>query len=292
MWFVFGAKYDLVEMGQVAELCPHCGQLSPCSLLCSIHTAHVYFVTFHEGITEVNCQCHACGGQFSFESSRYRNVAPSVTGMNLEALIEWTNPCLKEVFQWDEQKRNFADDAGFVGAEQAIERLWPGRLRNQLQAELRQWGRLSEGERLMLQQRATESARAVQFAELMASRLPGAAGCLPACLACMAVWSAFLWTAAGRYLLWSLVLVFGGIVVAAITLQLCFNWSPNRWVKGSIIREGEKENIDFERLATILEDLFGRRQRVPVELAGLKQHAAEILETLAVFGKISKESHT
>jgi len=291
-WFIiWGSSTNLKELGVVADQCPHCDQLAPCCVTGHVRGDHVYFITLNEQVIGGECLCSACGGRFPCDTGRYRDFVPpgDASSMTTETLLERTNPDLKERLLWALEKRTFAADERFEVVSQSVEQLRPGRLRTQLQDGLRRWGQLSEEQRTELLHTVTESARALQFAESVAGRLPGPAGCLVACIACIAVWSAFFWTTAGRHLLSSVALVFAGFVAGAVVFQQIFSRRVRRWAKEVLIPEGEMAGIDFRRFVAILDDLSDPSPRVRGELDGLKENAAAIMKELVATGKVGKD---
>ncbi len=293
MWYIliYGRYTDPREMGVVADQCPHCDRLSPCSITGYYRRTHLYFITFSEHVASGECCCGACGNRFPREVGQYREIVPAgeAATMMIETLLERTNPDLKDRLLWAQQRRALAEDERFESANQSIEQLRPGPLRTELQEALRQWGQLSEEQRTELRHTATESVRALHFAESVASQLPGPVGCLPACLACLAVWSAFLWTSAGRRLLWSVALVFAGFAAGAVVLQHLFNRRVRRWTREVLIPEGETWGVDFGRLIAILKDLADSSYRARDELDGWRANARTLIKGLVAAGKGGKD---
>ncbi len=281
------------ELGVVAEKCPHCGQVASCLVTGQVRRVHIYFIiTLMEEVIQRECQCRACGAWFPCEQWRHPEIVPAgeADAVPLETLIERTNPSLPERLLWAQQQERFATDREFATANEAMERLRPGQLRTQLQDELRRWEQLSEEQRGELLNTATELARAVQFAESVASRLPGPAGCLASCLVCLAVWSAFFWTTTGRYLLSSVALVLGGFAGAAVVLQTLYNRRVRGWAREVLIPEGKMAGIDFDRLVALLQDPPGPGPRVREDLDRLKLNAPILIKELVAGGKVGRDN--
>jgi hypothetical protein len=290
MWFIWGPSHEEREVGVVAEQCPHCGQVAPCSIVGRFEGLQVYLITIAETATEAIGTCGSCGGHFRCDLWRYKEFVPPVVAASLtvEALLERTNPALRERLGWTQQQEAFAADPRFLPTVQAVEQLRLGPLRARLMKELRRWDCLDDGQREELARTARESARALAFADSVANRFPRSAGCLPALLACIAVWSAFLWAPAVRSLPGGILTGFAGLAAGAAVVQLLLTRGVRGWANDVLIPEGRNAGIDFGQLLVLIEDLPPPGPNSRDGLTVLKEYAATIREELVAAGEVAK----
>jgi hypothetical protein len=195
MWIVFGPVSGKKDLGVVAEKCPHCDSVAPCRVSGRMAGIHIFFVPLAQGVTQASCTCGLCSGEFRFESWRYKALVPHFEALSLtmEALLGRTNPVLKEQLEWSTRAEEWGADPRFKAALRSLDEFREGPLSKRLRDELRRWDKLDEGQREALVYTIDESARVLRFAQSMAPRVPSNAGCIATLLACLAVWTAFLW---------------------------------------------------------------------------------------------------
>jgi hypothetical protein len=244
---------------------------------------HVFFITLAEGVTQAACTCGLCGGQFRCESWRYTEMVPAfeVPSLTMEGLLERTNPALKEELEWSRRLEEFGTDPRFEAARQSLGQLRPGALSRRLKDDLLRWGRLDEGQREALVRVIDESARAMQFARSIDSRVQSTAGCLIALLACLAVWTASLWVPAvgGVGLWWGV--AFAGLMAGVAVHQLVLDRRVRRWTHEVLVPEGRKSGIDFHQFVAILDDLPPPGPRSDGALRHLQEQATTIRKELS-----------
>jgi hypothetical protein len=288
MWVIWGPSSEVKDVGTVAERCPHCGRVSPCRVAAHSQGVHLYFITLASAVTDAVCTCSSCGGQFRCELWRYTDVVPDIEASTLttEGLLERTNPTLKERLGWEQRLEDHGADPQFTAAVRSVEQLRPGGLRSGLMNDLLRWGQLDGGRRAALVKEADDSARSLQFATSVATRLPGGAGCLVGALLCLAVWSLFLWAPAVRNLLWGGVTVFAGAAVGALVWQAILARRVRRWTREVLVPESRKAGVDLRSFVAVLGDLPAPGPHGVDELRGLKEQEGAIREELRKLGEV------
>jgi hypothetical protein len=243
---------------------------------------HLYFITLASAVTHAVCTCSSCGGQFRCELWRYKDTVPDIeaSAITMEGLLERTNPILNERLGWERRLDDYGNNPHFMAAVRAVEQLRPGNLRKGLMNDLLRWGQLDERQRATLVRDADESARSLQFARSVATRLPSGAGCLVASLLCLAVWSAFLWAPAVRNLLWGGVTVFAGAVAGASVWQAILGRRVRRWTREILVPESQKAGVDLRRFLAVLGDVPAPGPHCVDELRDLKGQERTIREEL------------
>jgi hypothetical protein len=168
----------------------------------------------------------------------------------------------------------------------ATERIGKGPLRTGLFESLHRWGALDEDERARVARLAEESARSLAFARSVADRFPKGAGCLAAVVACLAVWSAFLWEPEVRDMVRGGVTLAAGLGAGAAVSHGLMRRRARRWTREILIPEGRREGIDFGRFVAVLEDLPPPGPRMFGELDDLREQSSAIRAELAASGLI------
>jgi hypothetical protein len=220
---------------------------------------HIFFVPLTQGVTQSSCTCGLCSGEFRCEFWRYKELVPHFDALSLtmEALLERTNPVLKEQPGWSTRVEELGADPRFKAAIRSLDEFREGPLSKRLRDELRRWDELDEGQREALVYTIDQSARVLRFAQSMAPRVPSAAGCIATPLACLAVWTAFLWLPQlGLGALWQGVgVAFAGLAAGGAVHQLLLERRVSRWIHEVLVPEGQEAGIDFHHFIAFLDDL-------------------------------------
>jgi hypothetical protein len=286
MCIIWGPSSDVKEIGVVAERCLHCRRLSPCRVTAYSQGVHLYYVTMASTVTHAICTCSSCGGQFPVELWQYNGTVPlaEAFALPLEALLERTNPILKERLGWESRLEEHKNDSQFAAVVRSMEQLRPGGLRRTLMNDLLRWSQMDEKQRTAFVTDADASARSVQLAESVASRLPRTTGCLLAATVCLAIWSAILWVPALCNLLWGGAIILGGTMIGAFVWKLILGHRVQRWTRDVLVPESRQAGVDLRRFVTVLGDLPAPGPHSLDELRDLKGHEGTIREELKRLG--------
>jgi len=99
MFFVvWGKKKRSESQGVVVDLCAHCRELRPFSILDHFVASHLYYVSLgrgeHTGRTRV---CTTCGKHTKFDPTRYAQIltVAAAESASVEQGLEMTNPGLR-----------------------------------------------------------------------------------------------------------------------------------------------------------------------------------------------------
>ncbi len=219
MGIIRGPGNEVRELGVVAEQCPCCSRVRPCTVR-AVFQGRRFFLRKKSAVPkETTCLCGTCGISFPCELWRYPVLVPAADAAVLPAddLLTRTNPRLAERLQLQEQVSALGGDPRFATAYEQLEGMRAGELHSLLLQHLLMWDCLGEEQRARLVQRVGDCSRSWQVARQVAPGFPEQAGTLPAFLAALAVWSAFAWAPAVRDWVWGPLVVLAGCAVAALT---------------------------------------------------------------------------
>jgi hypothetical protein len=279
---IWGPVTEIRDLGVVAEQCPHCARVMPCLLRSVYRGSYVFFIKTAAPTEESSCLCTACLKTLPCEHWRYTDVVPirKAKALPIEDLLARTNPGLAERLQLREQIRALGGDAAFGLAYEHVERLRPGALRSRLLKQLLGWDGLTVEQRTSLGQLIGAYARAGQFACQIAPAFPGQVGCLPATLAALAVWSAFLWLPVVHSWLWGSITLAAGLAAAALTRQLPLTRNVCQWTRKVLIPEAQDANVSLACLLAVVEDVPGCRLGMMEDLWPIKNELEAIRRVL------------
>jgi hypothetical protein len=237
---------------------------------------------------ESSCLCTVCLKALPCEHWRYATVVPirEAKALPIEDLLARTNPGLAERLQLKEQISALGGDAGFGVAYEQLESMRPGALRSRLLEQLLDWNGLTVEQRPLLGQQIGADARAWQFACQIAPAFPGHAGCLPAALAALVVWSAFLWVPAVHGWLWGSVTLAAGLGAAALTRHLLVTRNVCQWTRKVLIPEAQDANVSLACLLAVVDDVPGSRLGMTEELWPIKIELETIRRVLSAEGRL------
>ncbi len=285
---IWGAVTEVRDLGVVAEQCPHCEQVTPCLLRSVLRGNYVFFLKTTALARESSCFCTVCHKARPCEAWRYATVVPirQAKAMPIEDLLARTNPGLVERMQLQEQIRVLGGDAGFGVAYEQLESIRPGALRSRLLKQLLACNWLIEEQRLVLGKQIAAHARAWQFACQIAPAFPCQAGCLPALLSVLVVWSAFLWFPAVHSWVWGSLTLVAGLLIAALTRQLLVTRNVRQWTRKILIPEAQETNASLACLLAVVDDVPGSRLGMTDELWPIKIELETIRRVLHGEGKL------
>jgi hypothetical protein len=279
-------------MALIADLCPHCQRITRCNVVeqGSIAGGIILGVPLVLPLsTSVSCICGECG--FEFQSAFWnhgRTVSPVEAALlDIEALLGYTNPALKEKLTLSELETNPRLSEAF----DLLERLAPGGLRTALKTALVRWPSLDEGRQGTFLASVGDCARALDFARSMVGRYSfGVVGCLAGILVCVGVWSGCLLVFGTQLTFrgWAAIFV-GGCVAGGLLSALLWSNRDGRWVVGVLLPEARAAGIRPEALLAVLEG-GGSSQQAEDELNLLRQLAPALRAALAASGKPGDET--
>jgi hypothetical protein len=277
-------------MGLIADLCPNCQRITRCVVVerGSITGGVILGVPFVLPVSSVSCSCGECGFEFRSEFwDHARTVAPDEAArLDVEALLGYTNPALKEKVVLSELQAN----PRLRGAFDLLERLAPGGLRTALKVALLRWSGLDARRQEAFLASVGDCSRALDFAHSMAGRYRfGAVGCLAGILVCVGVWS-------GCLLVFGIDLTFpgwaaviaAGVMIGGLVSALLWSNRAGRWVKGVLLPEARRSGIRSEALLAVLEG-GGSSRQVGDGLELLREVAPALRAELAASGKPGDE---
>jgi hypothetical protein len=239
-------------------------------------------------IEENSCLCTACLKAFPCERWRYATAVPirEAKALPIEDLLPRTNPGLAERLQLEEQISALGGDACFGVAYGQLEGMRPGALRSGLLKQLLGWNGLTAEQRPVLGQQIGAHARAWQFARQIAPAFPDHAGCLPAALAALVVWSAFLWAPAVHNWLWGGVTLAAGLGAATLTRLLLVTRDVRQWTREVLIPEAHDANVSLACLLAVVDDVPESRLGMTEDLWPMKVQLETIRRVLSAEGRL------
>jgi hypothetical protein len=268
----WGAATEIIDLGVVAELCPHCEQIMPCLLRSVCRGYYACFVKTTGPTIERSCLCTGCHKPFLGEHWRYAAVLPIAEAKALppEDLLARTNPCLAERIQLKEQVCALGGDHRFAVAYEQLEQIRPGALRSDLLQQLLAWDRLPEEGRSFLAEQVAARARAWQFSRQIAPAFPEHSASLAAIVAALVVGPVFVWIPEARSWLWGSVTVVAGLVAAWFVGDSIYIRRVRRWTRQTLIPEAQDANISLGCLLDVVDDVPGSRLGLMEELWPMK----------------------
>lgn len=270
MMFIFGSVSGDQDLGVVAELCPHCQVIAPCSVTGITQGVHVFFVPLAGGVTQAFCTCGCCGRQFPCKWWQYSQMVPATQAvlLTVEALLVRTNPALNQQVAWSKRREEFGSDPRFDAALKAVEELRTGTQSSKFMGDLKRWGALDESQRKELVQAIDQTVQNMQFAMSIASRIPRSDGWVIGVVACIAVWSASMGIPAVRenILSWGFAIGLVGVATGIAVFQFILYRRVRQWTQDILIPEGRDLHIDFGRFIEFLDELpeSGRGSEDPI----------------------------
>jgi len=288
MWIIWGKTTETKDLGVVAEYCPRCEQITPCVVQAVSEEDHVLFVKITEATKESSCLCRVCGSSFPCQLWRFPDLVPvqEAAALSLEDLLTRTNPGLTERVELKRQIITLGGDDRFTAAYEQLEGIRPGELQAGLLQQLLTWGRLKDEQRVSLVQQVGACARAWQLARQVAPGFPGHAGCLPAFLVAVVIWSAFLWAPLVRSWLWGAGTVLAGCGAAALTGHLLLGRKVRRWTRVVLVPEAHRANVSLSCFLSVVDDLPATRFRVLDDLWPVKDQLDIIRGVLTRDGRL------
>lgn len=288
MWILWGQTTEIKDLGVVAEQCPCCERITPCSVRTIFEADHVFFVKVAEASKETSSLCSVCGGSFACQLWRYPNLVPGseAAGLPVETLLARTNPGLVERVQMKQQVIDLGGDDRFAVAYEQLEGMRPGELHAGLLKQLLDWGRLEDEHRVSLVCQVEACSRAWRLARQVAPGFPGHAGCLSAFLVALIIWSTFFWLPLVRSWLWGTVTVLGGCGAAALTGHILLGRRVRRWTREVLVPEAQRANVSLPCFLTVVDDLPDTRFRVLEDLWPVKDQLETIRLVLIEEGRV------
>jgi hypothetical protein len=257
----WGAATEIIDLGVVAEWCPHCAQILPCLLRSVCRGHYACFVKTTGPAVERSCLCTGCHQPFLGEHWRYAAVLPigEARALPPEDLLERTNPVLAERIQLRELVRALGGDRRFAVAYEQLEQMRPGVLRSGLLRQLLAWDRLPEEQRACLAEQVAARARAWQFSRQLAPAFPHYTLSVAALVAALVMGPVFLWLPGARSWLWGGATVVAGLVAAGLVGETSYSRRVRRWTRRTLIPEARDANISLACLLEVVEDVPGSR---------------------------------
>lgn len=253
----WGAAAEIIDLGVVAEFCPHCEQIMPCLLRSVCRGHYVCFVKTTGPTIERSCLCTGCHKPFLGEHWRYAAVLPIGEARTLspEDLLTRTNPVLAERSQLKYLVRALGGDHRFAVAYEQLEQMRPGALRSGLLRKLLAWDRLPEEQRTFLAEQVAARARAWQFSRQIAPAFPELTVSVAAIVAGLVVGLVFLWIPAARSWLWGSTTVVAGLVVAWLVSNIIYIRRVRQWTRQKLIPEAQEANISLGCLLDVVNEV-------------------------------------
>jgi hypothetical protein len=260
----WGAVTEIIDLGVVAELCPHCEQIMPCLLRSVCRGHYACFVKTTGSTIERSCLCTGCHKPFLGEHWRYAAVLPigEAKALSSEDLLAQTNPCLAERIQLQKQIRALGGDPRFAVAYEQLDQMRPGDLRSGLLRRLLAWDRLLEEQKSLLAEQIAARSRAWQFSRQIAPSFPEPTVSVAAIVAGLVVGVVFLWIPAARSWLWGGATVAAGLAAAWLVSNTIYIRSVRQWTRQTLIPETQEANISLGCVLDELNDVseFGLMQ--------------------------------
>jgi hypothetical protein len=246
------------------------------------------FLRAAEVTVERSCLCTACLKAFRCEHWRYAAAVPvpEAKSLPVEELLARTNPGLVERLHLKEQISTLGGDARFAHAYEQLEALRPGASRSGLLAQLLDWGRLSEQQRMGVTEQIASQARAWQFARQIAPTFPVPPIYLAAAVVAPAVGSVFLWLPAARSWLWGGATVVAGLGAAALGTHVLLKRKVRWWTREVLIPEAQDAKVSLACFVAVVDDVPGSRLGMLEELWPIKVELETIRGVLVSEGKL------
>ena len=296
MFIIWGSHSEHRDLGVVAELCPRCGFITPCTILGRVEGIHIFFLPILAGVSDAVVTCGRCLHQFQSDPGRYKALVPSTDALSLslDVLLDRTNPELKERLDWSTARERFSDDQRFEEVSQALEELRPGSLKTRLTCDFRCWEGLSESQRDRLCLEASELARLMRFALSIGPKTPTDTGFVMGFVICLAVWAVSYWIPPlwNHGVLLEVFAILAGPLIGGMVYQFITAGHIKRWTHEVLVPECRKTGIDLQKFSDLLGDLPPSNHRSPDALTPLQDQAVTILEELSSSGKIKQKSAT
>jgi hypothetical protein len=253
----WGAATEIIDLGVVAELCPHCEQIIPCLLRSVCRGHYACFVKTTGPTIERSCLCTGCHKPFVGEHWRYAAVLPigEAKALPPEDLLARTNPCLAERIQLKEQIRALGGDHRFAAAYDQLEQMRPGALRSGMLRQLLAWDRLPEKQRIRVTEQIATRARAWQFSRQIALAFPEPTVSVPALVAALVMGPVFVWIPGARSWLWGAATVVAGLVAAWLVGNTLYMRRVRRWTRQTLIPEAQDAKISLDCLLDVVDDV-------------------------------------
>jgi hypothetical protein len=282
----WGAATEILDLGVVAEFCPHCEQIMPCLLRSVCRGHYVCFVKTTCPTIERSCLCTGCHKPFRGEHWRYVAVLPIAEAKALppEDLLARTNPCLAERIQLQEQIRALGGDPRFAVAYEQLEQMRPGALRAGLLRQLLAWDRLPEAQRALLAEQVAARARAWQFSRQIAPAFPEPTASVAALVAALVMVPVFVWIPGARNWQWGGATVVAGLVAAWLVGYTLYIRRVRRWTRQTLIPEAQGANISLGYLLDVVDDVPGSRMGLMQDLWPMKEQLETIRGVLTSDG--------
>jgi hypothetical protein len=253
----WGAATEIIDLGVVAEFCPHCEQIMPCLLrsVCRGHYA-CFFKTTGLSI-ERSCLCTGCHKPFLGEHWRYAAVLPITEAKALppKDLLTRTNPVLAERIQLKHLVLALGGDHRFAVAYEQLDQMRPGALRSGLLRRLLAWDRLPEEQRIVLVEQVATRARAWQFSRQIAPAFPEPIASMAALVAALVMGPVFLWIPGTRSWLWGSATVVAGLMAAWLVSNTIYIRRVRQWTRQTLIPEAQEANISLGCLLDVVNDV-------------------------------------
>lgn len=255
----WGAATEIIDIGVVAEYCPHCERITPCLLRSVCRGHYACFIKTTGPTIERSCLCTGCHKPFPGEHWRYVAVLPigEAKALPMEDLLARTNPCLAERIQLKAQVFALGGDHRFAIAYEQLEQIRPGTLRSDLLQKLLSWDRLPEERRTLLAQRIAARARAWQFSRQIAPAFPEPAASVAALVAALVMGPVFLWMPGARTWLWGGATVVAGLAAAWLVSNTIYIRRVRQWTRQTLIPEAQEANISLGSVLDVVNDVSG-----------------------------------
>jgi hypothetical protein len=268
----WGVATEIIDLGVVAELCPHCEQIMPCLLRSVCRGHYACFVKTTGPMIERSCLCTRCHKPFLSEHWRYVAVLPIAEAKALPSndLLARTNPLLAERIQLKAVVRALGGDHRFAVAYEQLEQMRPGALRSGLLEQLLAWDRLPEKQRTFLAEQVAARARAWQFSRQIAPAFPDHSISLVAIVAAFIMGPVFLWIPGARSWLWGAATVIAGLGAAWLIGDAVYIRRVRQWTRQKLIPEAQDANISLGCLLDVVDDVPGSRLGLMEDLWPMK----------------------
>lgn len=282
----WGAATEILDLGVVAELCPHCEQMMPCLLRSVCRGHYTCFVKTTGTTIERSCLCTGCHKPFRGEHWRYAAVVPIGEARTLppKDLLARTNPVLAERIQLKQLVHALGGDHRFAVAYEQLEQMRPGALRAGLLRKLLAWDRLPEERRISVAEQVAVQARAWQFSRQIAPAFPDHPVSLAAIVAALVMGPVFWWIPGARSWLWGGVTVVAGLAAAWLIGEAIYNRRVRQWTRRTLIPEAQDANVSLGCLLDVVDDVPGSRLGLMEDLWPMKVQLETIRAVLTSDG--------
>jgi hypothetical protein len=290
----WGAATEILDLGVVAELCPHCEQIMPCLLRSVCRGHYACFVKTTGPTIERSCLCTGCHKSFLGEHWRYAAVLSITESRSLPSgdLLARTNPALAERIQLKDVVRALGGDDRFAVAYEQLEQMRPGALRSRLMQQLLTWDRMPEEQRTCLAEQVAALARAWQFSRQLAPAFPEHTASVAAIVAALVMVPVLLGIPEARSWLWGGVTVVTGLVAAWLVGDTIYTRRVCQWTRQRLIPEAQEANIALGCLLEVVEDVPESRLGLMEELWPMKDQLETIRGVLTSDGILKRTAAT